>query len=273
MRFQRIHEAVFHQPWFISSQGYSSVRAIFDKVMNRPAGSKEDWDEMLADFVRARPDMAFNVATRTATIHILGVLGPHLSNVEKSCGNTSYEDITSEIDEAKGLGAERINFIVDSPGGACMGCHEAATAISRLKDETSIITVAFTDGLMCSAAYYLASGCTAIVATESSIVGNVGVILPWVDSSGEWEMMGLDFQPITSEGADLKSTMHGPSITDTQREFLQESVNKIGGMFKDHVARNRHSVSDEVWRAGWYGGTDAVLYGLADLVGSSADAI
>jgi len=274
MRFQRIHEAINHQPWFISPQGYSSIRAIFEKASNRPAGAKEDWDEMLADFVRARPDMAFDVPTRTARIHILGVVGPHLSVMEKSCGNTSYQDIVSEIERAKNLGAERINFIFDSPGGACMGCHEAAVAIAALRDETSIFTVAFTDGMMCSAAYYLASGCNAIIATESAIVGNVGVILPWVDQSGMWAMLGLDFQPITSEGADLKSAMHGPSLTESQRSFLQEGVNQIGAMFKNHVAENRGlALSDEVWRAGWYGGSDAVTLGLADLVADSAEAI
>jgi len=153
-----------------------------------------------------------------------------------------------------------------------MGCHEAAQAISRLRDETSIFTVAFTDGLMCSAAYYLAAGCTAIVATESAMVGNIGVILPWVDSSGAWEMMGLEFDPIVSEGSDLKSTMHGPSLTEDQREFLQDNVNRMGGMFRSHVSANRQ-VHDEVFRAGWYGGSDAVLLGLADVVGASPAAI
>jgi protease-4 len=273
MRFQRIHEAVNFQPWFISSQGYASIRALFEKVMTRPAGAKEDWDEMLADFVRARPDMSFDRATGTATIHVLGVLGPHLSNVEKSCGNTSYEDITKEIAEAKLLGATRINFIFDSPGGACMGCHEAAEAIAELKNNSTIITVAFTEGLMCSAAYYLASGCSAIVATKSAIVGNIGVILPWVDSSGAWEMMGLDFQPITSDGADLKSAMHGPSLSEGQREFLQEGVNRLGEMFREHVKLGRLHLADEVFRAGWYGGTEAQTLGLIDEVGDSVDAL
>jgi len=269
MRFQRIHEAVNHQPWFISSAGYSSVRALLENAM---AKTGADIGEDFADFIRQRPDMAFDQMTGTATIYVLGVLGPHLSNIEKSCGNTSYGDIVAEIEQAKEAGAARINFLFDSPGGACMGCHEAAQAISRLRDETSIFTVAFTDGLMCSAAYYLAAGCTAIVATESAMVGNIGVILPWVDSSGAWEMMGLEFDPIVSEGSDLKSTMHGPSLTEDQREFLQDNVNRMGGMFRSHVSANRQ-VHDEVFRAGWYGGSDAVLLGLADVVGASPAAI
>lgn len=273
MRLQRIQEAVYFRPWFISPQGYGSVRAMVDNLSDKPKSSKEEWDAFLSDFVRARPDMAFNHATGIATIHIFGVVGPHLSNIERSCGNTSYEQITSEIDQAKTLGATRINFIFDSPGGYCTGCDETAKAIAAIQEETDIFTVAFTETTMCSAAYYLAAGCSAIVATRSAMVGNVGVILPWVDSSGEWAAIGLDFQPIVNEGADLKSTMHGPSLTEAQREFLQDDVNNLGEMFKRHVSNHRKKLSNEVWRAAWYGGDEALVHGLVDMVGISPNAI
>lgn len=267
MRFQRIYEAVNFQPWFISAPGYSSVRSLVEKAMQREKG---DLGDIFADFVRLRPEMQFDNASKTATISIFGILGPHLSNIEKSCGNTSYEDIRSEIEQAKAMGAERINFVIDSPGGAVMGCDETAKAISALKDETSIITVAFTDTIMCSAAYYLASGCTAIVGTRSAMIGNIGVILPWVDSSGEWEMLGLKFEPFVNEEADLKSAMHGPSLTESQREFLQTRANTLGKMFLGHVEAQRGEYLDEeVWRAGWYGGDDALRLGLIDVVGNS----
>ncbi len=274
MRFQRIHEAVHFRPWFISAAGYASVRSLVEKVIARDAQSRnEGWDSFLEDFVRRRPAMAFDVSTRTATISVFGVVGPYLSNIEKACGNTGYEEIVSEIEEAKNLGAERIDFHFDSPGGYCTGCDEAARAIAAVKDETSIFTVAHTDTVMCSAAYYLAAGCSAIVGTRSAMIGNIGVILPWVDTAKMWELEGCDFQPITSEGADLKSTMHGPSITNDQRAFLQEDVNRMGEMFRDHVLTHRPQLDFEVFRAGWYGGDKALDLGLVDMVGTLAETL
>lgn len=274
MRFQRIHEAVHFRPWFISAAGYASVRALVEKAMSRGTEARsEDLDGFFADFVRRRPTLQFNVASRTADISVFGVVGPYLSNIEKACGNTGYEEIVSEIEEAKNLGAERINFHFDSPGGYCTGCDEAAQAIAAIKDETSIFTVAHTDTIMCSAAYYLAAGCSAIVGTRSATIGNIGVILPWVDSSKLWEIEGYDFQPITSEGADLKSTMHGPSITENQRAFLQEDVNKMGEMFRDHVLTHRPQIDFEVFRAGWYGGDKALELGLVDMVGTLTETL
>jgi ClpP class serine protease len=274
MRFQRIHEAVHFRPWFISAAGYASVRSLVDKAMARDIQSRsEDLDEWFSDFVRRRPTLQFNAATRTATISIFGVVGPYLSNIEKACGNTGYEEITAEIEEAKQLGAERINFHFDSPGGYCTGCDEVARAIAAIKDETSIFTVAHTDTVMCSAAYYLAAGCSAIVGTRSATIGNIGVILPWVDSSKLWEIEGLEFQPIVSEGADLKATMHGPELSADQRAFLQDDVNENGRLFREHVTRNRPNLDPEVWRAGWYGGEMALDLGLIDMVGTLAETI
>jgi ClpP class serine protease len=274
MRFQRIHEAVNFQPWFISAAGYASVKSLVDRAMSQPIARNEGLDDFFSDFVRQRPAMTFDDHTKRATIYVFGVVGPYLSNIEKACGNTGYEEIQSEIADACDKGAQRIDFIFDSPGGAVTLCDETAQAIASLKEQ-GIVTVAFTETQMCSAAYYLASGCDVIIATRSSQVGNIGVICPWVDSSMLWAIEGLDFQPITSEGADLKSTMHGPSITEDQRQFLQESIDSIGTMFRDHVKAGRagRDLSDEVWRAGWYGGDDAKLLGLVDIVGNSPDAL
>lgn len=270
MRLQRIHEAVHYRPWFISPSGYASVRALLDKAESRPLRADSDGDDddgIFSSFVRSRPSIKIDPATRTATIFVFGVLGPHLTLIEKSCGNTSYQDIQSEIAQAIASNVERINFIFDSPGGTVTGCDECAKAIAAIKDEADILTVAFTDTLMCSAAYYLASGCSAIVATRTATVGNIGVICPWVDESKMWELLGLEFQPITNDGADLKSTMHGPSITDEQRAFLQQDVNSTGEMFQDHVLSNRPQLDAEVFRAGWYSGERAESLGLVDMIG------
>lgn len=273
MRFQRIYEAVYHQPWFITSSGYSAVREILDKAMKGeikiPDGRNEGLDEFLSDFVRRRPAMVYNRDTAIAEISVFGVVAPHLSNIEKACGNTGYEEIHAEISEAIGQGARGIFFDFDSPGGSCLACDETAKAIS----ECPLPTVGFSAGLMCSAAYYLCAGCDYVTATNSAIVGNIGVIKPWVDKTKLWDLEGLDFQPLTNEGADLKSTGHGPSISETQREFLQDGINATAALFHEHVLLGRENIKSEVWRAGWYSGQRALELGLIDSIGSRDDAM
>lgn len=263
MRFQRIVQAVNHEPWFISAAGYESVKTLLVRAL---AGNEKALG--LEDFIRQRPPMSIDPETGIATIHILGVLGQHLSNVEKSCGATGFEDIESEIEQALDLRASGILFVIDSPGGACTGGEECAKVIS----DCPIPTVAFTSGQACSMGYYLAAGCDAVVASPSAGVGNIGVICPWVDSSKLWEVNGLQFAPITNTGADLKSTMHGPEITEPQREFIQSHVDHLARMFHDHVVLKR-VVDDEVWKAGWYMGERALELGLIDQIGREKDAV
>ena len=87
-----------------------------------------------------------------------------------------------------------------------------------------------------------------------------------------YSLIGLKFDPITNEGADLKSTWHGPSLTPAQREYLQGQVNDLAREFKEFVAAHRSaSLSQEVQRAGAYHGSRAVALGLADQIGTLDD--
>lgn len=263
MRFQHVYEAVHHQPWFISASGYSSIQALLDKAIEGKLPIKADGegDDFMSNFVRVRPPMSID-GNGIATISIFGVVGLHLTGIEKTCGNTDYKDIEREIGEAVGQGARGILFVVDSPGGMVRGCDECAQAIAR----AGVPTVAFTDTQMCSAAYYISAATEAIVATQSAEIGNIGAILPWTDKDKMWDLVGIKFNPIFNDGADLKSTGKGPSLTGDQRNFLQDSINQKAELFHKHISDYR-AVDDEVFRAGWYAGQKAIDLGLVDYTG------
>jgi ClpP class serine protease len=268
MRFQRIHEAVHFRPWFISTSGYESVRALLSKAMDgkmptKQAGDDDDW---MSNFVRVRPEMEVD-GNGIAKIYIFGVLGLHLTGIEKTCGNTDYGDVQREISQAIGQGARGILFVIDSPGGMVTGCDECARAIS----ECQIPTVAFTDTMVCSAAYYVAAGVDSIVASQSSELGNVGIIMPWVDTSKMLELMGVRPEPIVNEGATLKSIGREGSLSDEQRQFLQDTANQSAGRFQGHIAAHR-VVDEEIWKAGWYSGEMAESLGLIDFIGDESTA-
>ncbi len=267
MRFQRIHEAVHFRPWFISVSGYESVRALLERAEKGelPAKAEGD-DDWLNDFIRVRPEMEID-GNGIARICVFGVTGLHLTGLEKTCGNTDYKDIEREIGEAVGRGARGILLVVDSPGGGVTGCPECAQVISTCQ----IPIVVFTDTMACSAAYYLSSGARAIVATESAEVGNVGVILPWIDKSKMFDLLGLKPQPIVNEGADLKSIGREGSLSDSQRQFLQSMADQLGFQFRAHIDAHRVT-DDEVWRAGWYSGQTSIDLGLVDYLGDESAA-
>jgi ClpP class serine protease len=187
--------------------------------------------------------------------------------LEKICGATDYLDIQQITDDAIKRNAKGILYNFDSSGGMVRGCEDLAHYISKLP----IPTQAYTDSRCNSAAYWLASACNEIMASSSSDVGSIGVILPWVDKSKVWEVEGLKYDPLINEGADLKAAGSGPSLTDVQKRYLQESVNYVGEKFQQFVNDHRE-VKPIVFRAGTYFGDQAVKIGLVDGVGSYDDA-
>lgn len=269
MRLQRIHEAINFKPWFITAEGFSSIKSIFDKHFESKNSlvnvdnSQEMLEDTMGDFVNSRPEMMVDKED-IAHIYICGVLGQKLTAFEKACGNTGYEQITMDIDAALSEGAKGILFYGDTPGGMAVGIHEVATKIASLEIPTAL----YTDSLLCSAGYYLGCSVDYIVASSDAMVGSIGTILPWVDQSKLWEIRGLSFDAITNTGADLKDSMHGPTLGVNHREFLQEFVDDLADQFHGHVSEMRE-LDDEVWRAGFYVGMRALDYNLVDDIGGA----
>lgn len=224
-------------------------------------------DEYLSNYFTLRQKAGID-ADGIGYVEIRGALLKDCQPIYERVGLAiRYSTIQNEISALMQNGAKGILFSINSPGGTVSGNIEAAEMMASL----SVPTFAFCDGLACSAAYKLAAGCDAIVASKSAIVGNIGTIMSWQDCSQFWEKWGVNFKAIVSENADLKSTFH-LEPDESQLAFLQESVNEAGKAFRDHVSAGRAAagatLDPEVFRAGWYSGERALQLGLIDMIGS-----
>lgn len=222
-------------------------------------------DIELDDFFSVREPMHID-EYGIAHIEIKGALMDNAPKIMEKIGMTDYRTIRSEIAQAQD--AMGILLKIDSPGGTVAGLEEASDAIMASK----VPTVAYVDGMCCSAAYHLASSSEGIMASPSSDVGNIGTVLAWYDDAQFLADMGLELNVITNEGADLKGTFRDSPMTEAQREFLQEETNRIGEEFQDHVLENRPDIDEEVFRAGWYHGKRAGQLGLIDAIGNYDEA-
>lgn len=218
----------------------------------------------LSYFCSQRP--AFSIdADGIAHVWVYGPLLQDAAPVEKDLGATDYADLAAELATE---GIRGVLLHVDSPGGTVAGCIEVA----KLIEQASVPVVAYVHGMACSAAYKLACGSSHLIASPSATVGNIGTILCWSDSSVMMENLGVTLNAVVSEGASLKSTGHLDSLTDEQKDFLQESINDAGREFVSHVLTNRPGIDPGVFRAGWYSGQKAIDLGLVDELGSLATA-
>lgn len=150
---------------------------------------------------------------------------------------------------------------VDSPGGTVSGTPELSRAISELAKQKQVL--AYTDGLMCSAAYYAVCGAHSIIASQSAVVGSIGVILGWLDATGFYQKFGASFEVFTA-GKFKGIGFPGRELTPEIRELLQRDIDEIHEEFKAAVRAARPGVSDEAMQGQTFRTARAIKENLAD---------
>lgn len=261
MKFQRVIEQIYFRPWYITPGGHRAVRQLIQSKLAANGGMD------MSALVNPREEMEVT-PDGIAIIHVCGTLGKGLSPIEKSCGSTDYEQIADEIEDASEMGIRGLMLEISSPGGTVVGNHEIAELLQSLE----IPTLAYSDDMACSAAYNIAASCDTIVGAPSSTWGSVGCIIPWEDESVMWEIEGKRFEPITNAEGDLKSAMHGPSLTADQRASLEQYVQDAFEMFRGNVLRNR-AVPNDAMRGQSFFAPRALQNNLIDaIVGTEEEA-
>lgn len=276
MRYARIIETLVAKRWMITPEMHATLCGLVRSKLGESSAHSIDAQKPAmadrGDDIFGKKIKGMSTEDGVAVIPIVGVLANRVNLIEKSCGVCDYQDIRADVEEA--YNDSRIKSVVldiRSPGGTVSGCYETADAIARLASRKS--TVAFTDDLIASAAYYLAAPCKAIVATPSSMVGSIGCILQLLDDTKAWEMYGYKVETFRSD--ELKAVgASGTTLSDQQRVYLQELVDEGANRFKNWVSQHRPMVRETAMDARVFTADGALAEGLIDrVVGSIAEAI
>jgi signal peptide peptidase SppA len=274
MKFQRILEAVHFKPWLITPTAHASIKQLLDTRLNESI--KQDPSRVRLE----RPSEDFfgndlpvmTVENGLATIPIHGVVGNRLGTIEKSCGAVGVEDISNDLQSALvDPSVKAILLDINSPGGTVTGVPELANEIAFAATKKPIY--GFTDGQMASAAYWIGSSARWLYASQSADIGSIGVYLPWIDQSAAYAMEGLKVDLIKNSGGTYKGAgFPGTSLTEDQRDQLQDSVDHIFLMFAEHVMSNR-KINEEALRGQTFMGDHAAAMNLIDGVKTRSEVL
>lgn len=206
----------------------------------------------------------------TAVIPVSGPIVKRASMFSRVSGMTSTEQIQSDIQAAlDSPSVNKIHLDVDSPGGSVDGVKALSDFIFASRGKKPI--TAFTDGSMASAAYWISSAADEIVASDTAIVGSIGVVAQHVDYSGrdakdgrkrtyitagKYKRIANDAEPLSAEGLD----------------YLKRLIDSTYEVFVEDVARNRGVSKDKVLSEMADGkiftGREALKVGLVDRIGT-----
>jgi signal peptide peptidase SppA len=186
-------------------------------------------------------------------------------------GATSSEDIGDAIREASGRDDIKAVFLnIDSPGGTVAGTPELANAVAALDKKKPVY--AFSSGLMCSAAYWVASQARAIYATPSAQVGSIGVVQAVIDNSAALDKAGIKVE-VFSVGKYKAMGAPGTPLTDDQRELISSNLAEIAGEFHAAVLAKGRAIPAEAMEGQTFSGKQAQRHNLAGMVTGRAEAM
>lgn len=206
----------------------------------------------------------------TAVLSIVGALFARGSSFSEMWGFQTYETLDAKLRAAAADSKVRsIVLDLDSPGGDAVGAFELAGLVRQIGASKPI--VASVNGLACSAAYAIASGCKTIIATPSSVIGSVGVVALHADYSRALDQAGVTPSLVFAGRHKTDGNPYQP-LGEGARADLQSEVDRFYSMFLDTVAAGRAGrLTRDAARqteARTFIGRDAQAAGLVDRIGT-----
>ena len=149
----------------------------------------------------------------------------------------SMREIAAALKEvAADTSVRAIMLDVDSPGGTVDGIEELALAVRTAAAAKPLY--AWADGLMASAAYWMASGARRIAAPATAQVGSIGVISMHREFSKALEGAGVRYTILAAGHYKAAGNTVEP-LSDEMRAYLQEGIDAVYELFLSAVEQGR----------------------------------
>ncbi|MDP1623713.1 MAG: S49 family peptidase [Bacteroidales bacterium] len=190
---------------------------------------------------------------------------------DQPCGPRGSHSILTDVKSAdQNPNIKSILLVVDSPGGQVTGTDMLAEAICN----SATPIVAYIEGMAASAAYWIISGASKIIASSDlDRIGSIGTMLMVEDLQPALEAQGVKFHEIyASLSVDKNSDFN--QVLDGKYESYQKNVlDVINSKFLSSIKANRPAVDDSTLTGKMYFAPEAIALGLIDEIGSLEYAI
>ena len=242
MPYEAIRRAMRSQVWAIMPDKLEAIQAF---LQLKAAGKSVDAETLARIHGQAQVQAAraSNVSASgkgaVAVLPLYGLILHRGSAMDdlSGPGAASVQRFTQQFRQAlNDPNVQAIVIDIDSPGGTVEGVDELASEIRAGRAKKKIVGVS--NCLCASAAYYIASACTEIWASPSSLTGSVGVYCSHEDDSAYLDKLGVKVTMI-SYGDNKTAGNPYEALTDSARADMQEMVTTFGQMFEAAIAKGR----------------------------------
>jgi protease-4 len=192
------------------------------------------------------------------------------------------QQVASYLQQAmKDKNIKAIVVEIDSPGGTVTASDEIYAQLLRFKAEKKVPVVISMGSLATSGGYYAACAGDYLFAQQTTLTGNIGVLMPGFNFSKFMQKYGIEESTIIADGAPYKNA--GSPFSATQpihTEHFQHLADSMFTRFKDVVGTGRAAQLkqlglkvDQVADGRAFTAAEAKANGLIDKIGYLSDAI
>lgn len=220
--------------WAITEAGLAQYEATVGDIRAKIAmGAYSD-----EDTEASTSSPLLRVEGSTGIVSIKGPLVNSDSFWNQIFGLVSYNSIRTALLEAvSDPQVDRIMLDIDSPGGAVNGVNDTAELISAIDQRVKPV-FAYTDGTMASGAYWLGCSAREVHASQTAVIGSVGVIMTHMERSVQLEQNGIKATVIRAGKYKQLGNPNEP-LTELGEAELQGMVDSVYKIFATHVSEER----------------------------------
>ena len=164
-----------------------------------------------------------------------------------------------------------IVLLMDTPGGSADGSLDLADAVSNAAKIKN--TVAYVDGLCCSAGYRIASRANAIIAKPQSIIGSIGTMITLRFNDAALAQKGIQEATINADGSPDKNSDYLQAKIGNYTLIKESILNPMNDAFVSEIKAFRKNVDASALTGKVYDSAKAKSMGLIDAEGMLQDAI
>ena len=218
-------------------------------------------------FMFSEPDItSATIKNHSALVELQGII----ADGESASADNIVSALRSAFEDEK---TEGVILRINSPGGTPVQAGYIYDEIVRLREkypDTELYAVV--SDMAASGGYYVASAADEIYASNSSIVGSIGVRMDSFGVVDAMEKLGIESRTISA--GEHKTLMDPFAPVDEKAKIhLQSMVDEIHNQFIDAVKKGRGDrlkESDDLFTGLIWTGKDALEFGLVDKIGSAS---
>lgn len=274
MSIANLH-SVLNDRWFIDkSYGQSLFPSLYAILkggdLSVSADNKKPENFIFVKGAQPVAAIAGSGSSNTDFVLVMNLKNP-IYKYDQDCGPSGTKSKMATLDYyANNPNCIGVVLDIDSGGGQVSGTPEFYDYLLNYAKPI----VSYTDGMMCSAAYYIGSATSHIVANKrAEHIGSIGTMISFIDWTGYIEKEG---GKVITEYATLSTEKNRPFeelLKGNGEVYVKEVLDPINVQFHDDVKATREGISEDVFAGGTWNATDALERKLIDSIGTLQSAI